>query len=127
MNYQSLIGKITEYMHLSTTGLSAWLIKKLPDALGKEWWKTGVIGKLSYNQQEIVTGNNIKSLAELDLSALLRITDKNWYSIQSCFYLRQADRIIIQKMFGVRNNWAHAPATPPALDVTVISWNITEL
>ena len=119
MNYQTLIGQITEYMHLSTSELSKWLGRVLPAALGNDWWKAGVLGKLSYNQQEIVSANNIKTLAELDLSALLRVTDKNWYSIQGRYFLNNSDRVIIQRMFGVRNNWAHAPTMPPDTNVIV--------
>lgn len=120
MNYQALVGKITEYMHLCTSGLSKWLEKRLPDVLGDGWWRMGVIGKLSYHQQEIVNMNNTKSLAELDLSALLRVTDKNWYTFQCRYFLKQSERMTVQKMFGVRNNWAHVPSVSPALD-TIIS------
>jgi SNF2 family DNA or RNA helicase len=115
MNYQALIGKMTEYMHLSAVELSKWLEKRLPDVLGENWWKMGVLGKLSYNQQEIVASNDINSLEALDLSALLRVADKNWYTIHNRYFLNQSDRVIVQRMFGVRNNWAHAPATPPEL------------
>jgi ERCC4-related helicase len=119
MNYQTLIGQITEYMHLSTSELSKWLGRILPAVLGNDWWKAGVLGKLSCNQQEIVKANSVQTLAELDLSALLRVTDKNWYSIQGRYFLNNSDRVIIQRMFGVRNNWAHAPTMPPETSVIV--------
>lgn len=113
MTYQILIGKVTQYLHLCASLLAKWLEKKLPDVLGDDWWKIGVINKLSYNQQEIVTANKITSLTELDLSALLRVADRNWYSIQSRYFLKQSDRMTIQNMFGVRNKWAHASTAPP--------------
>jgi ERCC4-related helicase len=116
MNYRTLVGKITEYMHSCTTALSKWLETWLPLAYGKDWWDTGVIEKLSYNQQEIVITKDIKSLAELDLSALLRVADRNWYAIQNKLFLRNSERTTVSKMFGVRNNWAHASTIPAAFD-----------
>ncbi|MDR1839746.1 MAG: DEAD/DEAH box helicase family protein [Treponema sp.] len=116
MNYRTLSGKVMEYMHFCTVALSKWLEIMLPLALGKDWWNTGVIGKLSYNQQEIVNRKCINSLAGLDLSALLRVADRNWYAIQNRYFLRYSDRFIISKMFSVRNNWAHNPSIPVSLD-----------
>lgn len=119
MNYQTLAGNLTEYLHHSSIGLSKWLAKILPDVLEDDWWKAGVLGKLSHNQQEIVKSNNIQSLSELDLSALLRVADKNWYSIQRRYFLNQSDRMVVQRMSGVRNNWVHAPETPPELSMII--------
>jgi ERCC4-related helicase len=116
MNYQTLAGKVTEYIHFCTVALSKWLEIVLPLAFGKDWWSIGVIGRLSYNQQEIVKEKCINSLAGLDLSALLRITDRNWYAIQNRYFIQNSDRVIVSKMFGVRNNWAHTPAIPASLD-----------
>ena len=42
MVYQTLVGKITEYMHLSTSVLSKWLGRRLPDVLGDNWWNEWV-------------------------------------------------------------------------------------
>ena len=126
MNYQTLIGKITEYLHLSASVLSKWLERRLSDVFGENWWETGVLGKLSNNQQDIVIKNGIIALAELDLSALLRVTDKNWYSIQGRYFLNQSERITIQRMFGVRNNWAHAPAVPPGINVVLSDLKVLE-
>jgi ERCC4-related helicase len=116
MNYQSLTGKITEYLLICTTALSKWLETMLPLACGKNWWDMGVIAKLSYNQQEIVEIKGIKSLVGLDLSALLRVADRNWYAIQNRLFLRNSERTTITEMFNVRNNWAHTSTTPAALE-----------
>ena len=107
-------------MHFCTTNLSKWLETVLPLAIGKNWWDLGVISKLSYNQREIVEKNDLRSLSELDLSALLRIADKNWYSIQNRYFLRPSERLTISKMFIVRNNWAHTAAVSPALESIIL-------
>ena len=119
MNYKTLISKITEYTHLCTTELSKWLNNMLPHVFGDDWWENGVLSKLSINQCGIVARNKITSLESLDLSALLRIADKNWYSFRNRCYLKYSDRMTITKMFSVRNNWAHAPAVAPALQLIV--------
>jgi len=114
MNYLTFVGKITESIHICTIFLSKWLENTLPLALGKEhWWNSGVIQKLSYHQQHIVEIKGIISLSELDLSMLLRVFDKNWYSIQRRIFFRYSERAIISRMFIVRNNWAHSPTVPP--------------
>jgi ERCC4-related helicase len=116
VNYRLLVGKITEFMHICTTALAKWLETYLPLVHDKNWWDVGVIEKLSYNQQEIVKTKEIKSLAELDLSALLRVANRNWYSVQNRLFLQNSGRTTISKMLSVRNNWAHISTISPALD-----------
>jgi ERCC4-related helicase len=86
----------------------------LPKVLDGDWWDKGVLIKLSDNQRNIVNEKKITTLNELDLSALLRITDRNWYSIRNKCYLNYSERMTISKMFGVRNNWAHISTVPPS-------------
>lgn len=119
MNYHMLTGEITGYLHLSSAELAKWLGKVLNAVYGNEWWKTGVFGKLSYNQQKNAAAHNAQTLSDLDLSALLRIADRNWYAICSRYFLNQSDRMVLQRMFGVWNNWAHAPAVTPEQGVII--------
>jgi len=117
MDYRTLVGKITESLHICTFSLSGWLESILPLAIGKDyWWNTGVVEKLSYHQQEIVITKGIISLSALDLSMLLRVFDRNWYSIQRRLFLKYSERAILSRMFKVRNNWAHSPAVPPPIN-----------
>jgi len=107
MNYQALIGKMTEYLHQCTLGLSKWLKRRLPDVHGENWWSIGVIDKLTTNQQDIVIKSNIRSLSGLDLSTLLRVADKNWYYISQRYFLTYTERDRLKSMFAIRNRWAH--------------------
>ncbi len=119
MNYNTLVGTIIEYIHISAIELSKWLEMRLPKVLGKHWWCDGVIGKLSDNQRSLVISKNLDSLAKLDPSALLRVADKNWYTLQSRYHLTMSERTTIKRMVTVRNNWAHAPTTPPSINLIV--------
>jgi len=114
LNYKILIGEVTEYLHICSIELSKWLNNMLPKAFDSDWWDKGVINILSYNQCNIIAEKKITKLDELDLSALLRVFDRNWYSIRNRCYLNYTERMTISKMFKVRNNWAHASTIPPA-------------
>jgi len=51
---------------------------------------------------------NIGSLATLDLAALLRVLDQNWYQISTRLALTSEARHFVKEMQTVRNRWAHA-------------------
>jgi len=40
-----------------------------------------VIGKLTFQQQSLARQNNLRVLEQLDLAALLRVADQNWYEL----------------------------------------------
>jgi len=115
MNQSQIISKMSEYLHLSTVILAEWLYSKLPH-ITENWWKECVLENLSYYQRERVIADNISSLKELDLSALLRVANKSWYELRSTFYLSQAERKCLRAMFSVRNNWAHCAGNIPGKD-----------
>lgn len=113
MQYQIIIGKFSEYLHAAGTALSIWLEKRLPYVTGSDWWQRCVMDKLSFNQRSITEANGASSLSDLDLSALLRIADKNWYAIRERYFLNYSERTCIKTMFSVRNNWAHCGTEAP--------------
>lgn len=115
MNQSHIISKMSEYLHLSTVILAEWLCSKLP-RITDNWWKECVLENLSYYQRERVIADNICSLNELDLSALLRVANKSWYEMRSTFYLSQTERECLRAMFSVRNNWAHCAGNIPGKD-----------
>jgi superfamily II DNA or RNA helicase len=87
-------------------------------AISADWWEKAVIDKLSYTQSERVRKNNISSLEGLDLAALLRVFDQNWYEIsQQCGFTYE-DRHFIKEMPSVRNRWAHVPSDAYSADDT---------
>jgi len=115
MNQSQIISKMSEYLHISTVTLAEWLGSKLP-RVNDNWWKECVLDNLSHYQRERVIADNICSLNEMDLSALLRIANKNWYEMRSVIYLPQSERECVKAMFAVRNNWAHCAGNIPGKD-----------
>lgn len=115
MDKQSIISKMNELLHVATIDLATWLEKKLRIVPG-DWWQDCVIDKLSYNQRNMAQEKNIKKLSEFDLAALLRIADRNWYTMRDYFYLPTSERECVREMMNVRNNWAHISGQLPGKD-----------
>ncbi|GAA6159202.1 hypothetical protein NBRC116589_13760 [Ruegeria sp. HU-ET01832] len=95
--------------------IAIFLEENLP-SLGDNWWATHVIDSLTFQQQRIVTEKGIKSLKGLDLAALLRVLDRNWFELSSKCNLAREGRNWIKESQSVRNKWAHlsTEATPPS-------------
>jgi len=86
-----------------------WLCEALP-SLDQAWWSSLVLSNLSYQQRERVERQGIDSLRQLDLAALLRVMDRNWYELSAKFDLTHQDRNYVKEMQSVRNRWAHLDA-----------------
>lgn len=76
------------------------------------------MGKLSLQQQRRVEEQKISSLSSLDLAALLRILDQNWYEISQKKSPSYEARHFLKEMQTVRNRWAHAGNEGFAIDDT---------
>jgi superfamily II DNA or RNA helicase len=87
--------------------LASYLDRLLP-SLFDNWWKDAVRDKLSFQQQRRVEQKGIVSLSSLDLAALLRVLDQNWYQISMKMNLSPEARHFVKEMQTVRNRWAHA-------------------
>jgi superfamily II DNA or RNA helicase len=77
-------------------------------SLFEDWWKQAVLNILSFQQRRRMEQRNIGSLATLDLAALLRVLDQNWYQISTRLALTSEARHFVKEMQTVRNRWAHA-------------------
>jgi ERCC4-related helicase len=93
--------------------LTNQLIQVLKDSLPKistTWWKSLVIEKLTFQQQSFARQYNPDGLEKLDLAALLRVTDQNWYELTQELNLNKDARNWLKEAQTIRNRWAHAPA-----------------
>jgi hypothetical protein len=99
-NLNILLQKATEH-------ISKYLERVLP-SLFDNWWKDAVVDKLSFQQQRRVEQKGIVSLSSLDLAALLRVLDQNWYQISTKMNLSSESRHFVKEMQTIRNRWAHA-------------------
>ncbi len=113
------VSKVNEYLYQCTQALTTWLNQRLP-RLSASWWNDNVLEKLSFHQRKRVEEEKFDKLSDLDLSALLRITDKNWYELSGLFYLRQTDRDCVRSMIAVRNTWAHCSGIMPTKQATLL-------
>ena len=83
-----------------------FLRRSLPEVSG-QWWETCVIPALSFQQLKIVEEKGIASIGQLDLAALLRIVDRNWYKLAQETNLPREARNWLKELQSVRNRWAH--------------------
>lgn len=95
--------------------LALFLEKVLP-SLFDNWWEQAVLNSLSFQQRRQAEQRNTTSLAALDLAALLRVLDQNWYQISSKLNLTSEARHFVKEMQTIRNRWAHATAEGFTLD-----------
>lgn len=98
-----------------TKDLALFLEKELP-SLFEDWWNQSVVENLSFQQRRRVEQRGIASLSALDLAALLRVLDQNWYRIASKLGLTSEACHFVKEMQTIRNRWAHMSAEGFQLD-----------
>ena len=96
--------------------LAKFLEKEIPSIFGSDWWKKGVIDQLSEQQKMIINQRKIDSLIKLDIAALLRVFDKNWYSLSVKLGLPKEARNYLKEMQTVRDHCAHKSSEGFAID-----------
>lgn len=106
MDTSYIISKMNEYMFRLNQQMGSWLEKKLPK-ITDDWWQDLVFNNLSPLQRETVLRNDIHEIKGLDLAALLRVLDRNWFVITSTFFINNKERGNIRTMQEIRNTWAH--------------------
>ena len=93
-------------------------LEELLPPLSDTWWESCVEEKLSFQQRQRVRQRGISRLDQLDLSALIRLVDQNWYELADLFNWQYESRNFVKEMQTVRNRWAHSEVTaPPKEDV----------
>jgi len=103
-----LLGEVAKYLALL-------LERELP-SLFEDWWHQAVVNNLSFQQRRRMEQRDIASLGALDLAALLRVLDQNWYQISNKLGLTSESRHFVKEMQTIRNRWAHATTEGFLLD-----------
>ena len=75
--------------------------------LSTDSWNVCVLRNLTEQQASIVRQKNVTSLDGLDLSALLRVFDANYFDISNAAKLPRETRNWLKELQQVRNRWAH--------------------
>ena len=95
----------------ASDSLRSFLASVLPE-VSDNWWCSHIMPSLSFQQLRMVEEKEITSLSGLDLAALLRVLEKNWYDISSKRNLSNEARTWTREMQHIRNKWAHAAGLP---------------
>ncbi|UFW77934.1 DEAD/DEAH box helicase [Rhizobium sp. SU303] len=103
-----------ELLNNTTTILASFLDDQLPKQ-SADWWRILVIERLSFQQQRMATERRITSLKQLDLAALLRVLDQNWYELSEALQWPRDGRNWIKELQTIRNRWAHRSTEEPPL------------
>jgi ATP-dependent helicase HepA len=106
LDTQQVQTSISRLLGEAAKQLASFLETILP-SLVEDWWKQAVVNNLSY-QQRRVEQHNIESLGSLDLAALIRVLDQNWYQISTKLNLTSESRHFVKEMQTIRNRWAHS-------------------
>ncbi len=85
----------------------SFLEEVLP-SLSIRWWDLNVLPHLSFQQRRSVDARRVKRLSGLDLAALLRVLDSNWYEVSEKYSLSNEDRHFLKELRTVRDRWAHS-------------------
>ena len=99
----------TDILTVLSQQLNATLNTVLPK-LAQDWWKSRVVDKLTFQQQAFARNLPIGALNQLDLAALLRIADQNWFELSQQANLSKEARNWLKEAMTIRNRWAHCPA-----------------
>ncbi|MBK5964241.1 helicase [Thiocystis minor] len=97
---------MNDLLQLTTATLVRFLAAHLP-ALSPDWWKTHVENLLTFQQQRMVQERGLTTLDKLDLAALLRLLDQNWYDLSRELSLPREGRTWVKEAQTVRNKWSH--------------------
>jgi ERCC4-related helicase len=99
-----------------TAPLALFLEGELPNH-SSTWWNDLVLEKLSIPQRQRLTNRSTAaSLGVLDLAALLRVLDQNWYLLSNTLRLTVEDRHFVKEMQTIRNRWAHTSSEGLSLE-----------
>jgi ATP-dependent helicase HepA len=115
VNARKMSNKITELLAELPVYLCEFLETNLPE-ITPDWWENCVIRNLTFRQQENLTRKRGTSLRHLDLAAMLRVFDFNWFEISSRKHFTFEHRHYLKEMISVRNRWAHIAVSGNSFD-----------
>jgi len=105
-DFEKIHSIISRLLGETTKQLALFLEDLLPTVFD-DWWSQAVLNALTYQQSRRIEQGNIATLASLDLAALLRVLDQNWYQISTNLDLSSETRHFVKEMQTIRNRWAH--------------------
>ena len=98
MQESYILGKMNNFMRRLADRMSSWMGMRLPK-ISDKWWDELVYRNLSPLQRDLVDSKNITELSGLDLAALLRVFDRNWFVIKDDWFINPKYRQQIKECF----------------------------
>ena len=96
---------MNDILNQATVELRAFLFKSL--RIMPDWWEMCVLRNLTEGQARIVRERSITGLDGLDLAALLRVFDANYFDLSNRLNLPRETRNWLKELQQIRNRWAH--------------------
>jgi len=97
---------ILTLLNQAAQSLATFLSGSLP-RLSENWWEEFVLKALNPSQSAFVEKERIQRLEGLDLAALLKVLDQNWYCLSQRHNFGHTERNFVKEMQTIRNRWAH--------------------
>lgn len=108
---------VSSFFSITAQYLCRWLEKHLVQINPDDWWASLVLNQLTPNQKRVIEKCGSNSLQALDLAALLRVMDQNWFSLGSQVKtLEPEQRGYLKEMQGIRNRWSHVSVSGLSAD-----------
>ncbi|MGI6466950.1 MAG: DUF499 domain-containing protein [Sphaerochaetaceae bacterium] len=89
--------------------LAPFVVRELKSVYGEQWWKEGVLERLSFEQQRDlpIAGSEEELINSFDILLCLQIIGRQW---QDVFRKKMSidQRSWANELIGVRHKWAHA-------------------
>jgi ATP-dependent helicase HepA len=98
---------VVDQLGLLAALLRQLLVNELP-SLGPEWWRQGVLAKLSYQQAIQAEAQGWTDVEDLDVAAVIRVADQNWDLLRRRGVLKWDDRTLLKEAASIRNRYSHA-------------------
>ena len=118
MMHQSVRHDVSKYMDLLKPFLAEWLDAHLVKDDG--WWDKLVLMMLSENQRRLIETDGKHELTAFDLPKLLRIADKNWYTISHKHAFPQTVRDLIGRMMLLYHRLHSGADINPKADLQMV-------
>ena len=115
-SFNDILLVVPRLLQLVNSSLAVYLEEILP-VISNNWWDDCVVAHLSTHQIQRIEYKNINTLSGLDLAALLKIFDQNWYEISKENRLSFEERHFVKEMQTIRNRWAHINSDPISSDI----------
>ena len=110
MEYAEIAGKMVSYLYKVTETYNKWLDRYLTMLTSKDtYWEELVLPCLSDLQLASVKEKGVRSLEVLDVPALIRVMQRNWYAISRLEYFSHYHEMRgnMDEMWEIRKHWSH--------------------